>query len=38
MSKNLSVALAFVAFLHLANEKNLNLVDTEDCDVVITIN
>lgn len=36
MSQNLSVPLAFVALLHLANEKNLELVGVDDMsDIVI---
>ncbi|XP_038869620.1 condensin complex subunit 2-like [Salvelinus namaycush] len=36
MAQNLSVPLAFVALLHLANEKNLELVKVDDMsDIVI---
>ncbi|CAN9512866.1 unnamed protein product [Ophioblennius macclurei] len=35
MSQNLSVPLAFVALLHLANEKNLELVKVDDMSDII---
>uniref|UniRef100_A0A7N6ALQ7 Condensin complex subunit 2 n=1 Tax=Anabas testudineus TaxID=64144 RepID=A0A7N6ALQ7_ANATE len=35
MAQNLSVPLAFVALLHLANEKNLELVKVEDMSDII---
>ncbi|KAG5840307.1 hypothetical protein ANANG_G00187430 [Anguilla anguilla] len=36
MAQNMSVPLAFVALLHLANEKNLELVKVDDMsDIVI---
>ncbi|XP_024861386.1 condensin complex subunit 2-like isoform X1 [Kryptolebias marmoratus] len=35
MAQNLSVPLAFVALLHLANEKNLELVKVDDMSDII---
>ncbi|XP_069037710.1 condensin complex subunit 2 [Lepisosteus oculatus] len=36
MAQNLSVPLAFAALLHLANEKNLELLKVDDmCDIII---
>ncbi|XP_062273788.1 condensin complex subunit 2 [Scomber scombrus] len=35
MAQNLSVPLAFVALLHLANEKNLELVNVDDMSDII---
>lgn len=35
MAQNLSVPLAFVALLHLANEKNLELVEVDDMSDII---
>ena len=32
MSENLSVPLAFIALLHLCNEKNLSLTPSEDME------
>ncbi|KAG7280941.1 hypothetical protein CRUP_009228 [Coryphaenoides rupestris] len=35
MAQNLSIPLAFVALLHLANEKNLELVKVDDMSDII---
>ncbi|XP_061762968.1 condensin complex subunit 2 isoform X1 [Nerophis ophidion] len=35
MAQNLSIPLAFVALLHLANEKNLELVEVDDMSDII---